>query len=663
METELSKELKGLMSDLTSKTFVIERYMVSKKKYIGFIEEMYDIIKKGYEHKEFRTMPISFKFHDEDQETNVLELRHFITNLIIWQAYMRIEVQECMNKSYIYDASNITSKTLYGYFNDKIIIPYRRQISNKKMNRLMHDIIHDLSRISTDFNIILGITMNMHSIIQTSKENERFNEIIHTKVDESMQPADVEHLLDTLMIEEIEILKKHPNCMQPILMSGTGIKDKQLREFSINSGFKPDLYGNTVAIPINSNFIVGGLKNIPNYFLDAIGGRKALIMAKLKMGISGHFAATVILLSSSVHFSKTVDDCNTLYPVPVHIKSKMILSKFVGRYYKEHKYDTEYKVIKIGDLHLIGKDIFVRSPITCAAKDGICPKCYGELYGINKDLESPGALSAIKLTMPVSQDVLSAKHLLTTVSVKLEFPEEFNRFFKLCSNYIVLNEDSDVNFSDWSLVIDDDSFQYWSEYDQEEYNNAVVEFKVRNNKTNEVISISEIGGNELYLDKDVFKSLKRSKKGERSKEIILDKIDSTSIFIIEIKNNELTKPLYDIMSLLDKSKNEHRGSIESMVIEMCNLMIQSRINLHSIHAEMILTSLIRKKDNILERPDFSTYGAEDYQILTIKGALENNASPIIGISFQYLKRQLTKRVMTYQKHSESILDPLFKEYK
>lgn len=41
---------------------------------------------------------------------------------------------------------------------------------------------------------------------------------------------------------------------------------------------KPDLSNNTIPIPVNSNFMNGGIDSIPSLYIDAIGGRKSLIM-------------------------------------------------------------------------------------------------------------------------------------------------------------------------------------------------------------------------------------------------------------------------------------------------------------------------------------------------------------------------------------------------
>ena len=651
-----------ILSHLKNTLFIIEDKMVSKKKYNAWVDEIYDMIKAGFEIKEFRTFPVRFKFREDDEEIYQLQFRHFLTNLMIWEAFMRLDMQSELDGSFIYDANDITNDTLYDYFDEKIIENGKNILKHdkhmrRKLNRIMHDITHSLSRISTDFNLILGISINMRSFIDLAKQNKRFNEIINTKLNEDMQPSEIEDYLDNIMHEEIDILRNNENCLRPMLEAQTGVKDKQLREFSTNGGNKPDLYGNTIPIPINTNFLVGGLKKLDHYAIDAMGGRKAAIMSKNMMGISGHFATTVVLVASSVKFSH-IDDCGTLYAVPVHIKNIKTLYKFVGRYYKENVSEQEYKILRKGDQHLIGKMIYLRSPMTCACKDGVCKTCYGALYEINKDLESPGAFSAIKLTMPVSQDILSSKHLLSTTSTKIEFNKEFDKFFKISSNYVVISEDIEDNLKDYTLVIKDDDLVLLSEFDENEFNHYVRQFYIKDKK-GELVFIEELNKNDLFIDKAVFNHMKKIPGG---REINLAKVKSDKMFVIEIKNNELTKPLYDIMDLLDKKDNEYRTDIPSTLARMIELMIESKINLQSVHAEMILSALIRRKDNILERPDFGSYGARDYDIITVKYALENHPSPIIGISFQYLKRQLTKRPLTYMKGSDSVYDALFKEY-
>ena len=66
--------------------------------------------------------------------------------------------------------------------------------------------------------------------------------------------------------------------MKPFLVTGAGINTGQLQEFAISGGLKPDVEGNVIPVPINSNYISGGLNSINNFYIDGQAGPKALIM-------------------------------------------------------------------------------------------------------------------------------------------------------------------------------------------------------------------------------------------------------------------------------------------------------------------------------------------------------------------------------------------------
>ena len=53
-------------------------------------------------------------------------------------------------------------------------------------------------------------------------------------------------------------------------------------------------------------------------------------MNKKEMGRAGYFARKVNLVCSTIHLSKSIEDCGTTRPVKIEIKSKKHLSKYVG---------------------------------------------------------------------------------------------------------------------------------------------------------------------------------------------------------------------------------------------------------------------------------------------------------------------------------------------
>jgi hypothetical protein len=171
---------------------------------------------------------------------------------------------------------------------------------------------------------------------------------------------------------------------------------------------------------------------------------------------------------------------------------------------------------------------------------------------------------------------------------------------------------------------------------------------------------------ELYMSPELKELIKESKLRNKDYfEVELSKIGTDErMFVVEISNNELTKPLYNIMYLLDNlTKREDSGvfTIDDMAQRMLDLLIESKIESDSVHGELLIRPLIRDKADILEIPNFRQYKAKnEYQILTVKGALERHPSVLISLSFQDLGRQLISP-LTFRKREKSFIDPFFKE--
>lgn len=223
---QLPKEVQDIISFLYDNMYIIEKKMEDPKEYKIFIESIFDYLRAGFEHKELRECMVHFKFHESDTEILSLQLRHFLTNLIFWEPLIVLDSVDHLDKTFLVDCYTISSKYIKNYIDNKIIIPYRNKISNKKLNKIIHDLIFNLSKISTEFNIILGNSMSIESFMDVANKNPRFNEIIRTHFDPAMQPSEIEDQLHKLMREEIQILSQEENVLQPMLRSGTGIKDR-----------------------------------------------------------------------------------------------------------------------------------------------------------------------------------------------------------------------------------------------------------------------------------------------------------------------------------------------------------------------------------------------------------------------------------------------------
>lgn len=380
-----------------------------------------------------------------------------------------------------------------------------------------------------------------------------------------------------------------------------------------------------------------------------------------------------MLVTSDLKLRNDLEECKTKHPIMMEVKTADHLFKLKNRYYRLPN-QVGYKLLKGNEQELIGKKILVRSPITCASTEGICRKCYGELFHINRSLNSPGGLSATEISEPVTQNVLSTKHLLATDSDIIKFTNEiFDDIFKVYGNAIMKNPDRD-DFKGYSIIFINENIKVIDDFDETSGITRYVPLFHLRTPDGQLIEMMDSIGKELYFTPSFTEEIKRFTRGRRKTsndlgtEIVEVPLDSLGkdleIFLVQINNNEKTKPLYDIMDLLDNKKKRAEKGItndhEQVAQMMLDLVIQSQIPADSIHGEMIIRSLIRSNKDILEVPNFNRYDAiEDIQLMTIKSALNNHPSISVSLSFQYLSKQFDSP-LTFRKEAVSYLDPFFK---
>ena len=177
--------------------------------------------------------------------------------------------------------------------------------------------------------------------------------------------------------------------------------------------------------------------------------------------------------------------------------------------------------------------------------------------------------------------------------------------------------------------------------------------------TKEYIEIRSVDDRDMYLTDDCLELMKKGKGLIQFK----DMTDDMALFELIIMNNELTKPLYELMNLLNKSKAQTTDlSYSDMVQRFVELLVESKIDATALSGEVLINRLIRKNpDDDFNRPDFSKEDIGDYQIYTVLKALSNNKSPLIGLASQDLKKQLLSDDLVTKKTSTSYVDPFFKE--
>ena len=276
--------------------YIIDNYIVDYDTYNSFMRKMMNIIRGCFCIYECRTYPIKFKFTKKDKEIQTMELRHFIINMILWLPFVELHNLDVLNSDYILDCKSVFDQekdpwepqmlqNLYesvpaieDYINTKLISTLREyHVKSTITNQAISQVLYNLRNISIDFSVIMGLNFSALTFIDMYDKHEEIREIMESTFDESMQPHEIEQKLQELQDREVDFYKRIPaNPVGVILRAGTGVKLKQLAEFTISEGLKPSLEGVTIPKPIENSTLLRGLSSPSDLFIDATGARKSL---------------------------------------------------------------------------------------------------------------------------------------------------------------------------------------------------------------------------------------------------------------------------------------------------------------------------------------------------------------------------------------------------
>jgi hypothetical protein len=271
------------------------------------------------------------------------------------------------------------------------------------------------------------------------------------------------------------------------------------------------------------------------------------------------------------------------------------------------------------------------------------------LAKINKNFHI-GILATLFLTSKLTQNLLSAKHLIESKSPDIDFDSVFMEAIDVDFSKIKINPDYNG-----CMIIEDESIQ-----EDEETGEKFVEKIIINptssgiEKNNVIVEFEQ----PLYFSKLLTEKIDKYRTNKMSFMINLKDFHDEVIFVLKIKNVEMTDSLNKIKNLIENKDHLGEVTINGLTQRMLDLLICSNIKMDNIHAEVILRELIRDPNDYSKRPDFSTERKPDYIILRLIDSILKSNSISKGLGFQDIKKQLNS-LDTYEKNGESILDVFF----
>lgn len=600
-----------------------------------------NILKDGIETKEVQSMMIHVIFVDKvDVELSIFD---YIINLMMWQLCTGIDAP--IKSVHLAFFENITKKEIKTYIDNIFVDKYRRYIDFFDMNRIIDDVIGKF-RDLRQFQMYLANTLNLEDTIDLMNKYPEFKETLHFNT-EGIPLDDIKNKgMDAANIQ-IKYIKNSDHCLRDSFRTGEAISPKQYKEVAVNIGTKPDGQGSVFPRPINHSFMNGGLSSPLEICIESSVARIAQILQKTNVGESGTFARLLELNNQNtfLHPDPTYT-CDTRNFEEVTITDETKLQLYDLRYYRLKPNGMDLFLKAKRDKHLIGKTLYFRSPMTCASAargQGICYKCYGDLAFSNKEINC-GQIAAEGLSSIYTQILLSAKHLLESMIIKLEWNPEFYEYFSLAFNTFALKSTGYV-YKGKKLIIDED-VMCRDEMDDTTYNYYITSLTVREPNGKEVKIRTSNADNIYFVPEfyDYYEAMKAKNKSYDSENDVVEfdmveLLQFPALFIMEMRNNELSRTMDQIEKLIDNGtviKNYDRNNILS---EFVDTNILGGIKINSVHFEILLMNQMRAADDDLEMPDWTIPNAP-YQIISLSKSLNNNPSITVRLQSNKVDRAL-----------------------
>lgn len=253
--------------------------------------------------------------------------------------------------------------------------------------------------------------------------------------------------VDKAQKEVVEVLMKNPELDNSVIARGVRagiLSSGQVAKCIGPCGYFTDIDSHIFPKPVLRGY-AEGIRSFYDSIIESRSGAKSLQFSKRPLQDTEYFSRRLQLVTKNVR-NLHHGDCGSTryllwfirpdeYDEEGNLVSKGDLPNMLGKKYLDEETGT-LKTITEDSKHLIGKMVKLRSVFHCNHDDpyGICSTCFGDLsYGVPTDANL-GHLCAVSMASPISQAVLSVKHLDGTAVVEGVYVSDEDRVFLLPAN-------------------------------------------------------------------------------------------------------------------------------------------------------------------------------------------------------------------------------------
>jgi DNA-directed RNA polymerase subunit beta' len=217
------------------------------------------------------------------------------------------------------------------------------------------------------------------------------------------------------------------NPLRMMVDSGARGTRGQVAQMAGIRGLMADPSGRIIDYPIEANFREG--LNMLEYFISTHGARKGLADTALRTAKSGYLTRRLVDVAQDLII--TEDDCRTEMGIevrPLTAEDKVIIAlseRLEGRIALDDLLNPETGEVllkkgeeisrdKAAEIESLGiRSVWVRSPLTCGLRHGVCRTCYGRDLATRKRIavgEAVGVVAAQSIGEPGTQLTMRTFH-------------------------------------------------------------------------------------------------------------------------------------------------------------------------------------------------------------------------------------------------------------
>ena len=649
------------------------------------INGIYAILKDAVETDYIHHLIFNLTWQDMQCELYIVDYWY---SLFMWKILLKVDTK--IRPIHIFYQKELKRSSIKSFIDNFVLTKENRiKYGNNYLNVVISDGLWQFSYIES-FAGYLANTINNEDDILLMNSCPEYYQLMHTDFT-NVPIQDVKDYGMGVTNRVIDIIKNdskkyigYEHGLANSFRASEAINPRQFKEARINIGTKPNGTGGIYPYIINKNFANGGVNDPLSFFIESNSARTAQILSKNNVGTSGDFARILGLNNTDTILNRDMQyECMSFHYVKYIIKSDKHLNMIKNRYFRFNPNGVDY-IINANDTSLIGKTVYLHSPMTCAshsAGNGICKRCYGDLYYTNYNI-NPGKIAAEILSSQLTQTLLSAKHLLETMIQKIKWNEEFGQYFEININEIKLNSDlENVDLKKYHMIIDpeliyaindEDTIYYDDDNDDNIidgnsiiFNEYIQSFTIKT-PTEEMITMQSEDQDSLFISKELNKVIRDKAEADESGmlSIPLQYIFNKDIplFYIKINNNEISKTIDNIIDVINKSSvTENFKTLGDALQRIVDLVIDAHLNIDSVHLEVILSNQIsaypKDSDYNITKPNWNDPNAV-YYIYALNTALIKNGSVVISLLYKDLAKTLYNP-LTYKKNKPSFFDLFF----